>query len=189
MHGISPIDVTNKGNIVATQSVAISQGLSGDCTINNSGTIASANLGIGFSTTQGSGIHTIVNSGSIIALTAINNLSASGIERVTNSGQIVGTSTLAAATTASPTPATVTGVVDLGGGIGIVDFGDGNDKFTNGGVVSAFVDLGDGNDVFTNFAKVKVKGKLVQKDGFVTEQIDLGSGNDMFHRRQQGRDW
>lgn len=65
---------------------------------------------------------------------------------------------------------TVTGVVDLGGVFGIVDFGTGNDKFTNGGVVSAFVDLGEGNDVFTNFTKVKVKGKLVQKDGSVSEQ-------------------
>ena len=76
---------------------------------------------------------------------------------------------------------TVTGVIDLGGAFGIVDFGDGNDKFTNGGVVSAYlVELGDGEDVFTNFTKVKVKGKLVQKDGFVDSNIDLGSGNDKF---------
>ena len=78
---------------------------------------------------------------------------------------------------------TVTGVIDIAGfATGIVDFGTGNDKFTNGGVVNAYVvELGDGEDVFTNFTKVKVKGKLVQKDGFVSEQIDLGSGNDIFN--------
>ncbi len=89
--GFSPINVTNLGSIVATGNVAISEGLSGDCTIMNSGAIISPDRGILFSSIQGGGTHTIVNSGSIEALLAIENLSAIGIERVTNSGQIVGT--------------------------------------------------------------------------------------------------
>ena len=62
------------------------QGLGGDCTINNSGTIITfAALAIEFSSIHGGGTHTIINSGLIEG--AIENLSADGIERVTNSGQ------------------------------------------------------------------------------------------------------
>lgn len=187
--GFSPINVTNLGSIVATGSVAISEGLDGDCIIKNSGTITSGNRGILFSSIQGGGTHTIVNSGSLEALAAIENLSATGIEHVTNSGKIVGTINLGGGEDSINNSGTV-GDCYLGDGndsftntgtmTGVVDFGTGNDKFTNGGFISAFVDLGEGNDVFTNFTKVKVKGKIVQKDGFVTEVI-TGSGDDIFN--------
>jgi hypothetical protein len=168
--GFSPIDIFNKGNIVASVGNAIRQGLGGDCTINNSGTIITfAALAIEFSSIHGGGTHTIINSGLIEG--AIENLSADGIERVTNSGQINGLINLGGGNDS---------FTNTGGVTGDFDFGTGNDKFTNSGIIDALVNLGDGNDVFTNFAKVKVKGKLVQKDGFVAEQILLGSGNDTF---------
>src|SRR4029077_16367117 len=201
--GFSPIDIFNKGNIVASQGFAIRQSLSGDCTINNSGTItAFGGLVIEFrSINGGGGTHTIINSGSIEGLTAIENLSADGIERITNTGQINGKIDLGGGNDSFTNTGgvlgdfyfgdgndsftntgRVVGVHDFGGVVGIVDFGTGNKKFTNGGIVDAAIfNLGDGNDVFTNFAKVKVKGKLVQHDGEVGASIELGSGNDTFN--------
>jgi Ca2+-binding RTX toxin-like protein len=156
--GFSPINVTNHGRIVANIT-AIRQGLAGDCTIKNTGTIASSTRGIEFSSTQGGGTHTIVNSGLIEAFTAIENLSATGIERVTNSGTIIGN-------------------IDLGGGNdSFTDFAKVKVKgklVTKQGTVDGIVDLGDGNDSFKGGNNAETV-----RDGQGADTYKLGGGNDI----------
>jgi serralysin len=155
--GFSPINVTNQGRIVAND-VAIRQGLAGDCTIKNSGTIEASTRGISFSSPQGGGTHTIVNSGLIEAFTAIENLSATGIERVTNSGTIIGN-------------------IDLGGGNdSITDFAKVKVKgklVTKHGTVDGTIDLGDGNDSFKGGNNAETV-----RDGQGADTYKLGGGND-----------
>jgi Ca2+-binding RTX toxin-like protein len=117
-------------------------------------------------------VERITNSGQITGKIDL----GGGNDSFTNTGGVLGDLYFGDGNDSFTNKGTVTGVVDLGGEADM-----GNDKFTNGGIIDGFVELGGGNDVFTNFAKVKVKGKLVQRDGEVAQSINLGGGNDTFN--------
>jgi Ca2+-binding RTX toxin-like protein len=194
-------DIINKGNIVGAGPSGFGirhSVVGGDYKITNSGSISGGAYAIDLTYSASGivgGIHTIINSGLLDGPTAIYSIDNLAVERITNSGQITGKIDLGGGNDSFTNTGgvlgdlyfgdgndsftnkgTVTGVVDLGGEADM-----GNDKFTNGGIIDGFVELGGGNDVFTNFAKVKVKGKLVQRDGEVAQSINLGGGNDTFN--------
>jgi Ca2+-binding RTX toxin-like protein len=52
--------------------------------------------------------------------------------------------------------------------------------FTNSGEITGDLDFGSGNDTYTNFASIKTKTKTTTVNGSVDGSIFMGEGNDIF---------
>lgn len=144
-----PTDITNAGTILGGPGYAVDEDISGNFKIVNSGVIEddqSDAIVLG-----ANGVHTIVNSGKIIASFSGDAIVTAGdsVEHVTNSGYIYFN-------------------VALGGG---------DDTFKNVGKgwVVGNIDLGEGNDVFTGGNHQDVVHDAGGKDHY-----NLGGGNDVF---------
>jgi Ca2+-binding RTX toxin-like protein len=142
------MNLTNHGKVTSAGNAVDEH--NGDYTIKNSGLISSSgNLGIGL---FGSGLHTIVNSGTIRGVNgSIESEDVNGVEHLTNSGHLFGDVNL------------------LGGADVFTDF-----KKVNGGVnVSGIIDLGSDADIFNG-------GSSTVKDSSGADTYNFGAGNDVY---------
>lgn len=168
------VNITNKGSIGSSGDYGIYQDTGfGDYFIKNTGTIYADGITSAFTAfpstaivTEGTGKHTITNSGLISATAAFDDVAgaimgspgAGGIELVTNSGHIESNVMLFGNDDSLKNTGSIHGTVDMGIGV---------DKITNSGIIEGLVFLGDGADLFTN-------------TGTVTDRISLGTGDDKF---------
>lgn len=209
-------NIVNKGAITATTANAIHETSNaiGDYKITNFGAISGAGNGIvldgtGVHTIVNSGT---VSAGTYAILGQTSTFI--GIEKVTNSGTLNGGVELGLGDDSFTNSGTVNGIVSLGEGnnsfknsgkinnnvggggnstivnsgtiVGLIGLGIGNDTLINSGTITGGVVLSDGDDTFTNFAKVKVNGKTVIKNGTAEDFISLGRGEDSFNGGKRG---
>jgi Ca2+-binding RTX toxin-like protein len=158
------VNISNKGTIFGSSQAAIEVSGSGDFTISNSGYVDGNTAAILLS---GAGIHTISNSGTLFGATnGINATNAAGIEKVTNTG-------------------TIDGNVLLGGGDDVfINAGKGVVVFTNSTtkvVGMGQIDLGAGNDKFTGGT-----GADFVVDNLGDDTFTFGAGNDLFKASSVG---
>lgn len=126
-----PTSITNAGYIQG-ESYAIQQSGSGNWSIKNSGDLLSLNGAAIL--IEGSGTHTIVNTGVL--------LSANWYSLLANADSI--------------------------------------EIFTNSGEITGDLDFGSGNDTYTNFAIIKTKTSSTTLNGTVEGSIFMGEGDDVF---------
>lgn len=169
-------NITNKGHISGFEGIRESSQATGDYKITNSGLIDVTSVAISL---DGTGTHTLVNSGTIFGPQAIFGQDDTfiGVDLVTNSGTITGSVSLGLGNDVFSNFAKIGGKIKDGKVNGTILLGAGDDHF-NGGKFAETVGDSAGTDVY----KLGGGNDFFGYDGTASDNdtVDAGKGTDTY---------